>query len=276
MMIAEESTAWPGVSKPVYLGGLGFGFKWNMGWMNDTLEYMALDPIYRQYHHNEITFSMVYAFSENYVLPLSHDEVVHGKGSLIGKMHGDLWQRFANLRLLYAYMWAQPGKKLLFQGGELAQFREWAHDSSLDWHLLDGDPRHGQLIALLAELNRLYRQQAALHQHDVGLEGFQWVDANDAENSVYSFMRRGRDERDQLLAVFNCTPVPRHHYRVGVPVDGRWTEILNTDARELGGSGMGNQGGVNAEPVRWHDRRASLVLTLPPLGALYFVPEREP
>jgi 1,4-alpha-glucan branching enzyme len=262
------------VSRPVYTGGLGFGMKWDMGWMHDTLAYFSEDPIGRRYHHHRLTFRSMYFWSENYVLPLSHDEVVHGKRSLVEKMHGDLWQRFATLRLMYAYMWAQPGKKLLFQGGELGQFKEWAHDVSLDWHLLEADPLHGQLLATVAELNRQYRQRGALHEHDVGLEGFQWVDANDAENSVYSFMRRGRGERDVLLAVFNCTPVPRWGYRVGVPFGGRWDEVLNTDARELGGSGLGNQGGMQAEDTRCHDRPASLVLTLPPLGALYFVPGR--
>jgi 1,4-alpha-glucan branching enzyme len=271
--IAEESTSWPGVSRPTYTGGLGFGMKWDMGWMHDTLAYFAEDPIARRYHHHRLTFRGMYFWSENYVLPLSHDEVVHGKRSLIDKMHGDVWQRFANLRLLYGYMWAQPGKKLLFQGGELGQWQEWAHDRSLDWHLLDEDPRHRQLMDLVAELNRQYRKHPALHAHDVGVEGFQWIDANDADNSVYSFLRVGKEPRDVLLAVFNCTPVPRHGYRVGVPLGGRWREVLNTDARELGGSGVGNLGGVDAEPVRCHDREASLRLTLPPLAALYFVPE---
>jgi 1,4-alpha-glucan branching enzyme len=272
--IAEESTSWPGVSRPTYTGGLGFGMKWDMGWMHDTLAYFALDPIARRYHHERLSFRGMYFWSENYVLPLSHDEVVHGKRSLVDKMHGDLWQRFAGLRLLYAYMWAQPGKKLLFQGGEIGQFREWAHDMSLDWHLLEGDPLHRQLMATVVELNRQYRTRTALHAYDVGLAGFQWVDANDAENSVYSFLRRGRAEDDWLLAVFNCTPVPRWGYRIGVPCGGRWDEVLNTDASELGGSGVGNRGGMFAEDFRWHDRAASLVLTLPPLGALYFAPRR--
>jgi 1,4-alpha-glucan branching enzyme len=269
---AEESTSWPGVSRPTYTGGLGFGFKWDMGWMHDTLAYFALDPIARLYHHDRLSFRSMYFWSENYVLPLSHDEVVHGKRSLIEKMNGDLWRRFASLRLLYAYMWAQPGKKLLFQGGEIGQFREWAHDQSVDWHLLQEDPRHAQLMALLGELNRQYATRTALHEHDTGLAGFQWVDANDAQNSVYSFLRSGRKPGDVLLAVFNCTPVPRHDYRVGVPVGGFWTEALNTDAREFGGSGLGNLGGVATDPVRWHDRPESLRLTLPPLAALYFVP----
>jgi 1,4-alpha-glucan branching enzyme len=214
----------------------------------------------------------MYFWSENYVLPLSHDEVVHGKRSLIEKMHGDLWQRFANLRLLYASMWAQPGKKLLFQGGELGQHREWAHDSSVDWHLLSGNALHGQLMLMIEALNRLYAEQPALHQHDTGLEGFAWVDANDAENSVFSFLRRGLGERDVLLVVLNCTPVVRHEYRLGVPFGGRWNELLNTDAVVFGGSGIGNLGGVQADQTTWHDRPASLRLTLPPLSALYFVP----
>jgi 1,4-alpha-glucan branching enzyme len=270
--IAEESTAWPGVSRPVYTGGLGFGMKWDMGWMHDTLAYFAQDPIGRRYHHHRLTFRGIYFWSENYVLPLSHDEVVHGKRSLLDKMHGDLWQRFANLRLLYAYMWGQPGKKLLFQGGEIGQYHEWAHDQSIDWHLLSENPLHGQLLELVGTLNQLYRTRTALHVRDVGVEGFAWVDANDAENSVYSFLRTGGTVDDVLLAVFNCTPVPRYDYRVGVPTGGRWNEILNTDAPVFGGSGIGNLGGVDAEDVRYHDRPASLRLTLPPLAALYFTP----
>jgi len=270
--IAEESTAWPGVSRPTYTGGLGFGMKWDMGWMHDTLAYFAQDPIGRRYHHHRLTFRGMYFWSENYVLPLSHDEVVHGKRSLLEKMHGDLWQRFANLRLLYGYMWAQPGKKLLFQGAEIGQHGEWAHDRSLDWHLLDVHPLHAELMRLVGELNRLYRSVPALHDHDVGVEGFEWVDANDAENSVYSFLRRGKKDGQVLLAVFNCTPVPRYDYRLGVPLAGRWNEVLNTDAPEFGGSGIGNLGGASTEDVRCHDRPASLRLTLPPLGALYLVP----
>jgi 1,4-alpha-glucan branching enzyme len=272
--IAEESTAWPGVSRPTYTGGLGFGLKWDMGWMHDTLDYFAQDPIGRRYHHHKLTFRGMYFWSENYVLPLSHDEVVHGKGALLDKMHGDLWQRFANLRLMYAYMWAQPGKKLLFQGGEIGQQREWAHDRSVDWHLLDEQPLHGQVLSLVGELNRLYRSMPALYRHDVGRDGFQWVDANDAENSVLSFLRRGADERDVMLAVFNCTPVPRFDYRIGVPFAGRWRELLNTDAATFGGSGLGNFGAVTTDDVRSHDRPASLRLTLPPLGALFLTPER--
>jgi 1,4-alpha-glucan branching enzyme len=271
--IAEESTSWPGVSRPADAGGLGFGLKWDMGWMHDALAYFATDPIGRRYHHHQLTFRSMYFWSENYLLPLSHDEVVHGKKSLIEKMHGDLWQRFANLRLLYANMWAQPGKKLLFQGCEIGQFREWAHDQSVDWHLLGESELHVQLMTLIMELNRLYRSQAALHVHDVGLAGFEWVDANDEEHSVYAFLRKGASEREVVLAVFNCTPVPRYDYRVGVPVGGTWREILNTDATAFGGSGMGNLGAVTADAMAFHNRPASLRLTLPPLGALYFSPE---
>jgi 1,4-alpha-glucan branching enzyme len=270
--IAEESTSWPMVSRPTYTGGLGFGMKWDMGWMHDTLEYFKQDPIGRRYHHHKLTFRSMYFWSENFVLPLSHDEVVHGKRSLIEKMSGDLWRRFANLRTLYGMMWAQPGKKLLFQGAEFGQYKEWAHDSSLDWNLLGETAFHTQLMAYVTELNRLYKAQPALHAHDVGLEGFEWIDANDAENSVYSFMRKGRGPREILLAVFNCTPVPRYDYRVGVPFAGRWTELLNSDSEVFGGSGLGNLGGVEAERWAAHGRDASVRLTLPPLSALYFVP----
>jgi 1,4-alpha-glucan branching enzyme len=271
--IAEESTAWAGVSRPTYTGGLGFGLKWDMGWMHDTLAYFHEDPIGRRYHHHKLTFRSMYFWSENYVLPLSHDEVVHGKGSLIGKMHGDEWQKFASLRLMYAYMWAQPGKKLLFQGGEIGQYAEWAHDRSVDWHLLGASPFHAQLLSLIGELNGLYKGRSALHVHDVGLSGFEWIDANDDDNSVYSFLRKGRDERDVVLALFNCTPVPRHDYRVGVPVPGVWREILNTDAAAFGGSGMGNMGAVTTEDHPFHARPVSLRVTLPPLAALYFAPD---
>jgi len=271
--IAEESTSWPGVSRPTYTGGLGFGLKWDMGWMHDTLAYFATDPIGRRYHHHRLTFRSVYFWSENYLLPLSHDEVVHGKRSLVGKMHGDEWQRFANLRLLYGYMWAQPGKKLLFQGGEIGQLDEWAHDRSVDWHLLGESALHVQLMTLVTELNRLYVTRAALHLHDVGLAGFEWVDANDDDNSVFSFLRKGDARDDVVLCVCNCTPVPRHGYRIGVPVGGVWRELMNTDAAPFGGSGMGNRGAVTADDVPCHARPASLRLTLPPLAALYFVPE---
>jgi 1,4-alpha-glucan branching enzyme len=271
--IAEESTSWPSVSRPTYTGGLGFGMKWDMGWMHDTLEYFKQDPIGRRYHHHKLTFRSMYFWSENFVLPLSHDEVVHGKRSLIERMPGDLWKRFANLRTLYGMMWAQPGKKLLFQGGEFAQYKEWAHDSSLDWNLLGETAFHAQLMTYVSELNRLYRAYPALYAHDVGLEGFQWIDANDAENSVYSFFRRGKGPRDVLVAVFNCTPIPRYEYRIGMPFAGRWKELLNSDSEIFGGSGLGNLGAVDVEHFPCHGRDASVRLTLPPLSALYFVPE---
>jgi len=261
------------VSKPTYVGGLGFGFKWDMGWMHDTLAYFSGDPIGRRYHHHQLTFRSMYFWSENYVLPLSHDEVVHGKGSLIGKMHGDVWQKFANLRLVYAWMWAQPGKKLLFQGGEIGQYAEWAHDRSVDWHLLGESALHVELMTLIMELNRLYKAVGALHVHDAGLEGFEWIDANDDDNSVYAFLRKGAKPEDVVLVVLNCTPVPRHDYRVGVPRGGRWREILNTDAGTFGGSDLGNLGGVTADDWTYHNRPASLRLTLPPLAALYLAPE---
>ncbi|HEY0710809.1 MAG TPA: 1,4-alpha-glucan branching protein GlgB [Polyangia bacterium] len=267
-IIAEESTAWPMVSRPTDLGGLGFGMKWDMGFMNDTLSYFAQDPIHRRYHHHKLTFRHIYAGSENFVLPLSHDEVVHGKGSLLEKMPGDDWQKFANLRLLFAYMWAQPGKKVLFMGGEIAQRREWNHDSSLDWHLLESHA-HAAIARLVGSLNHLYRAEPSLHELDCEPGGFEWVDANDADNSVYSFLRLGRNRDEAVLVVLNCTPVPRHNYRIGVSHDGHWDELLNTDAETFGGSGHGNFGGVDASPVPKHGRPHSLTLTLPPLGALF-------
>jgi len=245
--------------------------------MHDTLSYFKEDPIGRRYHHHKLTFRSMYFWSENYVLPLSHDEVVHGKRSLVEKMHGDDWQRFANLRLMYAYMWAQPGKKLLFQGGEIGQYAEWAHDRSVDWHLLGDSPFHVQLMTFVAELNRLYASVRALHVHDVGLSGFEWVDADDNENSVYSFLRKGdmgANPDEVVLCLFNCTPVPRQDYRVGVPRFGRWRELLNSDAAVFGGSDIGNLGGVTAEDVPFHGRPASLRLTLPPLSAVWLTPER--
>ena len=267
--IAEESTAWPMVSRPTYLGGLGFGLKWDMGWMHDTLLYFSRDPIYRKYHHHELTFRMLYAFTENFVLPLSHDEVVHGKGSLIAKMPGDDWQKFANLRLLYGYQYTQPGKKLLFMGAELAQWREWDHETSLDWHLLEYAPHRG-VQRWLADLNRLACREPALHERDVWPDGFEWIDCNDAENSVLVYLRKSCDPADTLLIVCNFTPVPRQNYRVGAPAPGFWRELLNSDAREYGGSGWGNLGGVETVPVPWHGRPYSLVLTLPPLAILIF------
>jgi 1,4-alpha-glucan branching enzyme len=268
-MIAEESTAWPAVSRPVYVGGLGFGLKWDMGWMHDTLQYFAHDPIYRQYHHNELTFRMIYAFTENFCLPLSHDEVVHGKGSLVGKMPGDDWQKFANLRLLFAYMYSQPGKKLLFMGGEFGQWREWAHEESLDWHLTQYPP-HAGLQRLLQDLNRLYRSEPALHALDCQPEGFQWVNGGDWQQCVLSYLRKGESVDDVVLVVCNFTPVPRYNYRIGVPRGGRWTEVFNSDAREYWGSGVGNLGAVEAAPVPYLGWQWSVRATLPPLAAVFF------
>ncbi|MEM2865932.1 MAG: 1,4-alpha-glucan branching protein GlgB [Candidatus Hadarchaeales archaeon] len=270
-MIAEESTAWPLVTRPTYVGGLGFGLKWKMGWMHDTLRYFSMDPIFRKYHHDLITFSMWYAYSENFVLPLSHDEVTYGKGSLFGKMPGDAWQKFANLRLLYGYMYGHPGKKLLFMGGEFGQWREWVHDESLEWHVLQYEDHRG-LQRWVRDLNRLYREEPALHELDFEPEGYEWVDLKDVEKSIISFLRKGRTG-PPVLVVCNFTPVPRYGYRVGVPRGGFWRELLNSDAREYGGSGLGNLGGVWAEPVPWHGRPCSLPLTLPPLGCLYLRPE---
>ncbi len=273
--IAEESTSWPAVSRPLYLGGLGFGFKWDMGWMHDTLSYFQKDPVHRRYHHRDVTFRMMYAFYESFVLPLSHDEVVHGKGSLLGKMPGDDWQAFANLRLLYAWQTAQPGKKLLFMGAELAQRAEWNHDQSLDWHLLK-DPRHDGVRKALADLNRVYRDERALHELDCDAAGFEWIDCNDADGSVVALLRRGKDPDDVVCAVFNFTPVPHSNRRVGVPFDGFWEEIFNSDAADYGGAGWGNLGGVEAAPVPIHGRRFSLSLTLPPLGAVFLRGRRAP
>ncbi|HEX6202684.1 MAG TPA: 1,4-alpha-glucan branching protein GlgB [Thermoanaerobaculia bacterium] len=266
---AEESTAWPMVSRPTYVGGLGFGYKWDMGWMHDTLVYMSKEPVHRKYHQGQLTFRGVYAFSESFTLPLSHDEVVHGKGSLLGKMPGDDWQKLANLRLLYGYQWLVPGKKLLFMGGEIGQWREWSHESSLDWHLLEQDGHRG-LSRLVSDLNRLYRAEPALHELDCDPAGFEWVDASDAEHSVLSFLRRGRDRQEVLIAVFNFTPIPRTAYRIGVPGGGRWQEVLNTDAPEYGGSGQGNLGGLDASPTPLHGRSHSLAVTIPPLGMVVF------
>ncbi|MFN3285070.1 MAG: 1,4-alpha-glucan branching protein GlgB [bacterium] len=265
--VAEESTAWPMVSRPTSAGGLGFGLKWDMGWMHDTLRYLSRDPVHRKYHHQELTFRMLYAFSENFLLPLSHDEVVHGKRSLLEKMPGDDWQRFANLRLLLGYQYAQPGKKLLFMGGEVGQRREWDHEGSVDWHLLT-DPRHAGIQRWVQDLNRLYRTEPALHELDCEPGGFQWIDPDDRDSSVVSFLRRSRGGR-QVAVVCNFTPVPRQDYRVGVPEPGRWEEALNSDAREYGGSGWGNLGGVQAEPVPRHGRPYSLRLVLPPLAVVF-------
>jgi 1,4-alpha-glucan branching enzyme len=266
LMIAEESTAWPGVTRGVHVGGLGFGLKWNMGWMNDTITYFHLDSIYRRYHHNQLTFSLWYAFSENFVLPLSHDEVVHGKGSLIAKMPGDRWQALANLRALFAYMWAHPGKKLLFMGGEFAQSREWNHDQSLDWHLLDYDEHQG-IQRLIADLNKAYRGIPPLWKRDFTADGFQWIDPNDADNNALSFYRTDGDS--ELVCVCNFSPVARTGYRLGLPAPGDYHEVLNTDAEIYGGTNTGNMGTVEAEPVPWHGLDYSCLLTLPPLGAVW-------
>jgi 1,4-alpha-glucan branching enzyme len=269
---AEESTAWPGVSRPTYLGGLGFGFKWNMGWMHDTLDYFQRDPVHRAYHHHQLTFALVYAFSENFVLPLSHDEVVHGKGSLLAKMPGDRWQKFANLRSLYGYMWAHPGKKLLFMGGELGQEAEWSEERSLDWHLLE-QADHGGVQALVRDLNRVYRSRPALWEVDFEANGFQWLEPNDAANNVLAFARWSSDRSDVVVCVCNLSPVPRDAYRLGMPRTGRWVEALNTDSTYYGGSDVGNLGGVVAEERGWHDQPYSAEVTLPPLGVVWLVPE---
>jgi len=269
---AEESTDWPMVSRPIYLGGLGFGMKWDMGWMHDTLEYMSKDPVHRRFHHNHLTFRMLYAFHENFVLPLSHDEVVHGKGSLIGKMPGDEWQRFANLRTLYGYMFAQSAKKLLFMGGEFGQWSEWDHDGSLEWHLSQY-PFHAGMQLWLTDLNRIYRSYPALYEKDFDPSGFEWIDCDDTEHSVISLLRKGQSTDEQLLVVCNFTPVPRHNYRIGVPYRGNWKEILNSDGRCYGGSGQGNLGHVVAAPIPYHGRPYSINLILPPLAVLFFAPE---
>ncbi|MGH7833863.1 MAG: 1,4-alpha-glucan branching protein GlgB [Candidatus Binatia bacterium] len=271
--IAEESTSWPMVSQPNYVGGLGFGLKWDMGWMHDMLEYMSKEPIHRKYHHNLLTFRMIYAFHENFVLPLSHDEVVYGKRSLLGKMPGDDWQKAANLRLLFAYMYAQPGKKLLFMGGEFGQWREWVHDAGLEWELLEHFPHNG-LMRCAADLSRLYRSEPALHELDCQPGGFEWIDCNDAAASVITFIRRSKSNQDVVLVACNFTPAARLNYRVGAPCPGMWREILNTDAVEYGGSGQGNMGGAEASPVPSHGRPFSLDLTLPPLAALFFKSSR--
>jgi 1,4-alpha-glucan branching enzyme len=287
LMIAEESTAWPQVSRPVYLGGLGFDFKWNMGWMHDMLQYMAKDPVHRKYHHNLITFGLLYAFYENFILVLSHDEVVHGKRALLDKMPGDRWQKFANLRLLYAFMYGHPGKKHLFMGGEFGQWGEWYEQTSLDWHLLDqaeaeASALHRGLQQLIRDLNHLYRAEPSLYEVDTRPEGFEWIDFNDTDNVTVSFLRRARDPSDFLVFVANMTPVPRSPYRIGVPEPPRagrdarlyYREVLNTDATDYGGSGLGNLGAVEAEPVPWHGRPCSLNLTLPPLAVVVLKPVR--
>jgi 1,4-alpha-glucan branching enzyme len=270
-VIAEESTAWPMVSRPTYVGGLGFGMKWDMGWMHDTLRYFAREPIYRRFHQNDVTFRMMYAFTENFVLPLSHDEVVHGKGSLYGKMPGDDWRKAANLRLLFAHMYANPGKKLLFMGGELGQIREWNHDASLDWELLE-NPRHAGINRWMQDLNQAYRDVPAMHELDMSPEGFEWIDCCDTENSVASLLRRSKTRPDEIVvAVMNFTPTPLHNYQIGVPRGGHWKEMLNSDADVYGGSGQGNMGGLEAVPIRLHGRKWSVTMTLPPLGAVFLI-----
>ena len=270
--IAEESTSWPMVSRPVYTGGLGFGLKWDMGWMHDTLKYFSNDPIHRRYHHNNVTFRMLYAFHENFVLPLSHDEVVYGKGSLLSKMPGDEWQRFANLRVLLGYMYAQPGKKLLFMGGEFGQWSEWHHDGSLDWAALNS-PLHAGTLKWVGDLNRFYRSEPGLHEFDSEWAGFEWIDCSDADSSVVSLLRKGRADSSAVVVVCNFTPVPRRNYRIGVPRGGVWRERLNSDARDYGGSGIGNMGAVEASPLTYHGRPFSLALELPPLAILFFTNE---
>jgi 1,4-alpha-glucan branching enzyme len=269
LTIAEESTAWPMVSRPTYIGGLGFDMKWDMGWMHDTLQYMAKDPVHRAYHHNKLTFRMLYAFTENYILPLSHDEVVHGKGSLLGKMPGDDWQKFASLRALLGYMYAQPGKKLLFMGAELGQWGEWSHDRSLDWHLLEYPP-HSGIQRWIHDLNQAYRREPALHQLDFTPEGFGWIDCNDALQSTISLFRRARSTDDVMLIACNFTPIPRQNFRIGAPHAGFWQEVLNSDSHYYGGSGQGSLGTVEAAPVPSHGLPYSLNLTLPPLAAVFF------
>ena len=272
--VAEESTAWPMVSRPTYLGGLGFGLKWNMGWMHDTLAYLREDPVHRKYHHGRLTFSLIYAFNENFVLPLSHDEVVYGKGSLCGKMPGDSWQQFAGLRALYGYMWGHPGKKLLFMGGEFGQRSEWTHEGELEWRVA-GLPEHAGVQRWVADLNRVYRGEPALWQLDFSHEGFEWIDANDAENSVITFLRKPRGRGSPVLVACNLTPVPRTNYVIGVPRAGRWTELLNSDAKHYGGTGWGNLGSVEAAPVGAHGRPFSLAVSLPPLSTVFFRSEAD-
>ena len=269
--VAEESTSWPSVSRPIYVGGLGFTYKWNMGWMNDILEYVKQDPVHRRWHHRHVTFSLLYAFSENFILPFSHDEVVHGKGSMFGKIPGDNWQKAATLRALYGFMYAHPGKKLMFMGCEFGQGAEWNYDRSLDWHLLD-QPFHGGLKQFVADLNRAYAAEPALHQLDFDARGFEWIDCNDNENSVVSFLRRGKSG-ELIVAIINFTPVPRDGYRIGVPAAGAYDELINSDSHAYGGSNLGNAGVVFSEPLASHGHEQSLRLNLPPLGFLLLKPQ---
>ena len=270
--VAEESTSWPGVSHPTYTGGLGFGFKWNMGWMHDTLQFMSKETIHRRYHHHDLTFGLLYAFSENFILPLSHDEVVHGKGSLLGKMQGDRWQKFANLRAYFGYMWGHPGKKLLFMGGEFGQEREWNHNQSLDWHLLD-DPLHAGVKTLIADLNKVYVATPALHARDTEAGGFQWLVADDQDNSVIAWARKGREAGETAIVISNFTPIPREGYRIGVPGPGFYREAINSDSERYGGSNVGNWGGVEVQEQPSHGQSHSITLTLPPLATMIFVRE---
>ncbi|HBG93259.1 MAG TPA: 1,4-alpha-glucan branching enzyme [Nitrospiraceae bacterium] len=272
LTIAEESTAWTGVSRPTHLGGLGFSFKWNMGWMHDILEYFSKDPVHRKHHHNNLTFSLLYAFTENFMLVLSHDEVVHGKSSMLGKMPGDMWQKFANLRLLYGFMYGHPGKKLLFMGGEFGQWDEWDFDHSLDWHLLQYEP-HQKLQHYIRDLNRLYRTEPPLYEVDFSYSGFDWIDFHDTEQSVISFIRKGKGDEDFLVAVCNFTPAPRYNYRIGVSESGLYIEILNSDSSEYGGSNTGNAGGVSSEDISWNGKPYSISITLPPLAVVVFKPD---
>jgi 1,4-alpha-glucan branching enzyme len=274
LLIAEESTSWPAVSRPTYLGGLGFGFKWNMGWMNDSLEYFSKDPVHRRYHHHDLTFSLLYAFHENFILPLSHDEVSHGKGSLVDKMPGDRWQKHANLRTLLAWMWAHPGRQLLFMGGEIAQTEEWRSAGSIDWHLVEY-PEHAGTQQLVRRMNAIYRAEPALWEQDFDWTGFRWIDPNDADNSVLSFLRFAPSGAGRSIAcVANLTPLVRHGYRIGLPEGGRWTEILNSDAHEYAGSGV-LLGEVTAEDVPWNDLPHSVSISLPPLGVVWLAHDPE-
>ena len=268
LMIAEESTAWPLISKPVHVGGMGFNYKWNMGWMNDALQYMSLDPIYRKWHQDKLTFSLMYAFSENFILPLSHDEAVHGKCSLLSKMPGDYWQKFAGLRAFFAYWMAHPGKKLLFMGGEFGQFIEWNFDDSLDWHLIEQYDKHREMLAFSRALNRFYRENPPFWEVDFDWTGFEWIDCRDADNSVLTFVRKAKNG-DFVVVVCSFTPEVRHGYRIGVPLPGVYREVFNSDRAAFGGSDVKNEGPLYAEPTPWHERGQSLVLTLPPLGVIY-------
>ena len=269
LMIAEESTAWPLISKPVYMGGMGFNYKWNMGWMNDMLSYMSLDPIYRKWNQDKVTFSFMYAFSENFVLPLSHDEVVHGKCSLVSKMPGDYWQKFAGLRGFFGYWMAHPGKKLLFMGGEFAQFIEWNYDDSLDWHLVQEYPMHTKMLEYSRALNKFYKENRPFWEVDFDWNGFEWIDCNDSENSIITFVRKADNDEDFLVVLCNFTPEVRHDYRIGVPKKGEYREVFNSDAEEFGGSGVKNEGALHTEDVPWHDREQSLVITVPPMATIY-------